>query len=339
MSLTYHRRANLSVQTMLQVLAEHGKDPSSCLEGTHLTPANLLSSETKISDDEEIRILEKALAELPKKAGYGVRSGGTFHATTYGAWGLAIMSSPTVREAMEVGVRYSAPFMLSKLSMHTEASMLKLAIDMEALPDSIRLYIFERVYATYMIFIRDMLPGQDRSVFELHLPIEDEIYGQELAEITGKTVRLGSPGFAIVTPQEWLAQAMPQADAIAHSHFKQQLQSLLNSKRELPDHAQMIRDHMIDANRFSPQLEEVAAKAGLSGRSFRRRLQEEGTSFKEIVLSTKMTIAKELLSTAGLSVNGTAHRLGYSEAASFSRAYSRWWGHNPGQAGREGTPS
>ncbi len=335
MQISGHRRAHLSVQAMLHVLDENGLDPGLCLDGSGLSPTDVLSAETQISDEQEIAILVRALEQLPARAGYGIRAAGTFQTITYGVWGLAILSSPNVREALEVGTRYSSPFLLSKLKTYEDRQHYALEVDMHDLPPVIHRYVYERVYSTYMMFVRDMLPGQDSSIFELRLPFNDPDYERQLAEITGIKVIGGQDHFAIANDVEWLDQPLPQTNPVVHAHFKQQLQLLLKDQQELPDHAQLIRDHMIETDCFSPRLEDVAAKARMSGRSFRRRLQDEGTSFKETVLSTKMAIAKEYLATAGLTVSSTAHRLGYSEVASFSRAYSRWWGHSPGQARNE----
>ena len=336
MSWMDHRRANLSVQAILQVLAEEGLDTSSCLAGSGLTPADVLNADTIISDETEIAILERALEQLPKRAGYGIRAGKALRVTTFGIWGLAILASPKFRDAFDTITRFSKlSFLLSKIRLEERGGSATILVDVHELPASIQRYLFERYYAASVTFLREMLPDLDLSQFELHLPFEDAEYERELSKITGRTVVPGQANFALVTGTEWLDQPLPKADPIVHAHFLQQCQSLLNQRQELPDHAQLIRDHMIEGNRFSPRIEDVAAKAGLSSRSLKRRLKEDGTSFTEIVLSTKMTIAKELLSTAGLSVSITAHRLGYSETASFSRAYSRWWGHNPGQASKQ----
>ncbi len=335
MQITGHRRAHLSVQSMLHVLEENGLEPSLCLDGTGLSPADILSAETEFSDGQEIEILLRGLELLPAKAGYGIRAGGTFQTITYGAWGLAILSSPRIREALEVTTRYSKPFMLSDLKAHEDQQKYALEVDMLDLPTLLHRYVFERVYSSYMMFVRNLLPGQDLSIFELWLPFSDSEYERQLADLTGIRVIPNQPYFAIAKDIDWLEQPLPQTNPVVHAHFKTQLQLLLKEQQDMPDHAQLIRDHMIETDCFTPRLEDVAAKARMSGRSLRRRLQDEGTSFKETVLSTKMAIAKEYLATAGLTVSSTAHRLGYAEVASFSRAYSRWWGHSPGQARNE----
>lgn len=332
MSWLDHHRSNLSVQAILQAMADAGLDPAVCLEGTGLKPSEILSADTKISDDTEIVILERALSRLPKRAGYGIQAGKALNFTTFGIWGLAILASPRFRDAFETITRFSElSFLLSKISLIEQGQRAIIVVDMHALSETIQRYLFERYYAASATFLKEMMPNLDLSEFELHLPFSDPVYEGELAEITGRKVVPNQAEFALVTGLSWLDQALPKADPIVHAHCVQQCQALLNKRQALSDHAQLIRDHMIEANRFSPQLEDVAANAGLSPRTLRRRLKEEGTSFSQTVLATKMTIAKELLSTVGLPVGTTAHRLGYSETASFSRAYLRWWGHNPGQ--------
>lgn len=75
--------------------------------------------------------------------------------------------------------------------------------------------------------------------------------------------------------------------------------------------------------------DEVAAMLGLSERSLRRRLAAEGTSFGDVVADQRSNTALHLLADAGLRLPDVADRLGYATAASFSRAFRRWYGVSP----------
>lgn len=332
-----HRRSNLSVQAISQLLAEEGYDPSACLQGTGLSLSDVMDAQTRIADETEIAIIEQALAILPYKAGHGIRVGKSLRVTTFGIWGLAIMASPRFRDAFETVIRFSElSFLLSTIRLEESGGKARSVMEMDQLPESIHRFLFERYYAASTTFLREMMPNLDLSYFELHLPFEDAKYASKLSEITGRKIIGGQADFALAMPSEWLDQPLPQADPIAHAHFVGQCETMLRERQELPDHAAKIREFIIRGGHFSPRLEDVASEARMSARSFRRRLSEEGTSFTEVVLQTRMTLAKELLSTAGLSVNIVAHKLGYSETASFSRAYTKWWGQNPRQARIEG---
>lgn len=64
----------------------------------------------------------------------------------------------------------------------------------------------------------------------------------------------------------------------------------------------------------------------MSGRTLRRRLEAEGTSFQDIVDDVRSSLAMEYLKTTRMSTNDIAMLLGFSDAADFRRALKRWTG-------------
>ena len=80
-----------------------------------------------------------------------------------------------------------------------------------------------------------------------------------------------------------------------------------------------------------PSLNEAAKHFHMSPRTFRRRLEENGSHYRELLDETRQGVAIELLNTANLSVESVAERLGYAETASFIHAFKRWTGTTPGQ--------
>ena len=75
--------------------------------------------------------------------------------------------------------------------------------------------------------------------------------------------------------------------------------------------------------------EQLAARLNISPRTLRRRLEQEGTTFQELLAKVRSTLAKELLLTGKLSVEQVSERLGYSDAGSFYHAFKRWTGKPP----------
>jgi AraC-like DNA-binding protein len=76
-------------------------------------------------------------------------------------------------------------------------------------------------------------------------------------------------------------------------------------------------------------MDSVARELGLSTRTLRRRLAEQGTSYQELLDEVRASLSTELLTRAGLGVEDTALRLGYAEASSFIHAFRRWHGTTP----------
>jgi AraC-like DNA-binding protein len=73
----------------------------------------------------------------------------------------------------------------------------------------------------------------------------------------------------------------------------------------------------------------VAAELNLSERSFRRRLMEEGASFRSLLQETRQARARVMLESTDLRLSAAAEQLGYSDIATFSRAFKEWTGVSP----------
>jgi len=65
-------------------------------------------------------------------------------------------------------------------------------------------------------------------------------------------------------------------------------------------------------------------------RSLRRKLEHEGTTFKNLLDKERELCALQLLENSGMKLDELALHLGYTDAASFSRAFRRWRGSHPG---------
>ena len=64
-------------------------------------------------------------------------------------------------------------------------------------------------------------------------------------------------------------------------------------------------------------------------RTLSRRLEEFGTSFREIADEIRFEIAQQLLRQTSLDVGEIAASLGYARASAFTRAFRRWSGSTP----------
>ncbi|PZU91086.1 MAG: AraC family transcriptional regulator [Chelatococcus sp.] len=78
-----------------------------------------------------------------------------------------------------------------------------------------------------------------------------------------------------------------------------------------------------------PQLEYFAEAYGMSTQTLRRRLKDEGTSFRRVVEGIRRDLALSSLLKTKKSVAVIAERLGYSETRAFTRAFSQWTGLTP----------
>lgn len=82
--------------------------------------------------------------------------------------------------------------------------------------------------------------------------------------------------------------------------------------------------------RGDADIELTAEALQVSARTLQRKLQEEGTSFRDLVDDTRAEIAKERLRDLSLSIAEVALRVGFSDQSAFHRAFVRWTGATPG---------
>jgi AraC-like DNA-binding protein len=82
------------------------------------------------------------------------------------------------------------------------------------------------------------------------------------------------------------------------------------------------------------QIAEVAKQLGMSDRSFRRYLAEEGTNYGEVLDRLRRRLALRYLEDEHVSLQQIAWQLGYSEIGAFNHAFKRWTGTSPGRARR-----
>jgi AraC-like DNA-binding protein len=77
------------------------------------------------------------------------------------------------------------------------------------------------------------------------------------------------------------------------------------------------------------EIQGVARSLATSTRSLQRRLSAAGTSYQELLDSTRREAATRYLQDRRLSIGEVAYLLGYSEPPAFHRAFKRWNGITP----------
>lgn len=122
-------------------------------------------------------------------------------------------------------------------------------------------------------------------------------------------------------------------------HAHEQLQRLprVGTWRERVDtllQARFSSDESIATN--VSDLEWLCRVLAVSRHTLHRRLQGEGTTFAALYDDVRRRAADDLLRLPAHTIGAVALRLGFSEAAAFSRAYKRWTGRRPGDVRRAG---
>ncbi|MEC7545646.1 MAG: AraC family transcriptional regulator [Pseudomonadota bacterium] len=78
-----------------------------------------------------------------------------------------------------------------------------------------------------------------------------------------------------------------------------------------------------------PSLENAASELGMSGRTMRRKLKDDGTSYQQELDFVRQKFAREYFARGGDSVTELAHLLGFADSSAFAKAFRRWTDMSP----------
>lgn len=324
------RRSPLSARMLLEFAAEHGLPPAALLAEAELDAAALATAGATISAREELALIGTALRLLGDRPGLGLAMGQRYHLASYGIWGFALLSAPTLRSAIESGVRYlDLTYSYLRLELRDEGSGTRLVLDAGALPPPVRRFLLERDAAAIVVIQRELFGLTVSAAVRFALPRPAD--PAPWRRLFGIEPEFGAGDTSLLLPRVLLDAPLPQANPLAASLAEAQCRQLLAERRAHGGTAAQVRDALLRGIRLGrlPDMEDLAAGMQTTSRTLRRRLDAEGTSFRALLDELRQTLAEELLGTAGLKTEEVAARLGYSDAVSFLHARRRWRNSGP----------
>ncbi len=326
-------RPATSLKLLCDVAVEFGVDPNACLENTGIDINELNTPTAQSSIRQEIQAIENFVRLAPTTVGLGVAVGERMHVHAFGIWGFAILTSPTLRSAINTSIEYvKLSFVIADMVLKERGTTARLEFDMTGLPATTHRFILERHCVVAMTFIKELIQEQDFQDLKIETIDDDPAYVQSLSMLIGTQVVGTMPGHALTFPSVILDDPLPKSDPATLQYCldqcKAQLEQVVGA---LSPWSQKVHNMVVDNIGSEQKIHEVADKLAVTERTLRRRLADEGTSFRDLYTNVRMTLAHELLDVTGLNVETVAWRVGYSEPASFVRAFSKKFGKTPGE--------
>ncbi|KUR70855.1 hypothetical protein AQZ52_13600 [Novosphingobium fuchskuhlense] len=130
-------------------------------------------------------------------------------------------------------------------------------------------------------------------------------------------------------PAAMLDLALPATQQAA-CDVRHLTRSIVTKRRETPLVDRLSQMVLRDLNSCAIEQERFAREMGMSSRTLRRKLTEQGSSFQQVLDECRMRQAVfEFRVRPDLSIAQIALRLGYAEHSNFTRAFHRWSGISP----------
>lgn len=267
--------------------------------------------------------------------GFDLRVAQRMHLTSYGIAGYALLSSSTLREALNTAEAYSP---LLNLKFHLVVRMecdlgciglyQRYTMDGDMLAQSLR---FELVKLKTLL--DDVVCGSI-SVRELACGPQFNEVLSDLPTVMGVQAHIG-----INMPEGALAEiridasrldtTLAQSNATTYQSCKKVCDALMSEFAEQYDLARQVKDALRKSICNPPTQSEIASSLCLSQRTLRRRLEALKTSYNLLLDEVRKDMAISYLTTTRYKTEAIANLLGYSEAANFRHAFKRWTGMSP----------
>jgi AraC-like DNA-binding protein len=135
-------------------------------------------------------------------------------------------------------------------------------------------------------------------------------------------------------PQSWLAKPVATANVVMSGVTAAVCERMLGPGRGTRmDTSRAVRRLLLSRpGQRMLRLEEAADELLMSTAQLRKRLYRSQTSYKSIVLETRMGLARHYLESTPLSIQEIAYLLDYAQPGPFSRAFKKFYGFPPRNA-------
>lgn len=318
----------MSTLTVAMLAAEgHGVD--AVLAGSGISRDDLRGMKRLIGPGQEQQVFANALRLSPQPA-LGMRLGQRTRISSYGLLGYALLSAPTFGEALRIGLSY--PVLLGtyfNLGLHVDGDTAWLVATGYGEDEALRPFNVELCLASLNVVCGDLL-GQALPLLAAQFDYpETQGNVAAYASALGCTLQFDQPRNAIGFAAAWLDQPLPLADPVTHQEMLDQCRRQNAELAANRAWLERVRDLLAERLQSPPGLDELARQMNCSARSLRRYLQQQHTSYQQLLDELRFTRAKELLQQGDLPIYRIAELLGFSETASLRHAFQRWSGQPP----------
>jgi AraC-like DNA-binding protein len=310
------------VRSLLEAVENHGVDARRLLadSGIPLDRSGNLPPWSAMADFE--RLIGVAVARTGDDA-FGLHWGQSASPAAYDLVSPLAASAPTLRRAVACIIRYS-PLLTDPVEItFQEPSPERARLGLRLAGDDA---LARRVRAEHgMVGICSTLRyfgGPAGAPKFLAFAHPRPAYAERYRAIFSRVDRFENDANVVEFDAALLDRPSPGISSTMHGAMERLAEDALQSMRASP-YAERVLGHLVNTLPHRPNMAAMARLLGMSDRSLRRPLEEEGTSYPELLESALAKAAKRLIRETAMPLKAVANRLGFSGSAAFHRAFRR----------------
>jgi AraC-like DNA-binding protein len=252
-----------------------------------------------------------------------------FNPTHWQSLGLAVLCSSTLRDALNRVVRYHQIITdVAQFAFEEDADTITLRISLLADAEMVSFEAQEFGIAAILTMLRAIFPGV-LHLDEVSLTRPEDRGTEDFADLFGCPVGFGAGYLGMRFKQADLDIRLPGANTTLAEYQDRYSRDYI-ARFGAGSVVLQVREAMLrEMAGGDPTQEQVADSLHMSVRSLQRRLQEDGTSFSELLRDLRMQLAKDYLGDTHRQLSEVAYLLGFSDQSNFTRAFKGWFGITP----------
>jgi AraC-like DNA-binding protein len=315
------------IPQMLRYLRGRGVDVDALVEQLGL-PETAEHADAAAIDPETFERLFATAARLTRDPAIALHLPDLLEWRTYDLGELAARTSATLRDAFEDVVKYASLFYVHLVfSCEVKGGELVVAQRLRSAEPGGR-YGNEYAVASTLFYARrysasDLAP---RRVFFSHARPDDDDVASLREHFGTKKIEFDRACNGIAFDAKEAARPSPHHDPRLHATAVALADRALGA---VPRDFQASVMRALRAD-LGADAQDVARALKLSTRTLQRRLDESGTTFSDLATRVRKDVAIEHIANRSLSLGEVAARAGFSDVATFGRAFKRWTGQSPG---------
>jgi AraC-like DNA-binding protein len=327
------REYNAYIRHTLEVLRAQNVDPAPLMTEHGIDEQALEGEDNVVTQTQYSRLLDEIIRRHPLP-GLGLLDGRGVNLLDHGLLGYAMFASANLGKAIERHSKYQdviGAVLHTALIVDGDAAHLRVVSvarpDMVDTQDKLQ-FELESLFAQWA----EVGPafGSSRHWFtSVEFSYPAPAYEPMYYEVLGKPVRFRRQYNQMNFPAALLEQPLSFANEQAASLCEKQCAALLGELKEAQGVVGELRRLLANNPGRYPSVEEAAGTLAMGERTLRRRLAEEDTTYKQVVLDFRMELAASYLRGREMTIQEVAYVSGYADPSNFHRTFSRYHGITP----------